>query len=308
MAAVAVVSVVAIGALTGGERAGGDGSTTRAAPGSSAASTSGSGPAPQLGSPTPPSGSAPAPTAREQVTAAAQWVTANLPGGSTVLTDTDVNAELDRLGAPVKRVAVDPAGALGVDWRDYEYIVSTEGLRGASESDLADAIESSSLVASFGPEPSQVDIRSIEPAGPAVVEERREAQAAAGAQLARNPRLVLAPDTRTLLREGAVDARLIILLAAAADRHELAIADFPARAGEESSLRRTVIITEVDGEVPDGTASGTSLRGWLDVQEAPFAPASAAVAEGALVIAFDIAADEPVDFLADALRAGPLPA
>ena len=181
MAAVAVVSVVAISALTGREQAGGDESTTQAAPGSSDASSSGPAPAPQQGSPTQPSGSAPAPTAREQVSAAAQWVTANLPGGSTVLTDADVNAELDRLGAPVQRVAVDPAAAPGVDWRDYQYIVSTEGLRSASESDVSDAIESSSLLASFGPEPSQVDIRRIELEGPEVVQARREAQAAAGA-------------------------------------------------------------------------------------------------------------------------------
>ena len=117
-----------------------------------------------------------------------------------------------------------------------------------------------------------------------------------------------APAAATLLREGAVDPRLLILLAAAADRHELAIADFPARAGEESGLRRTVTITAVDGQAPDGTAPGTALRSWLDVQQAPFAPASAASAEGALVISFDIAADAPVDFLADVIPPGPPPA
>ena len=193
-------------------------------------------------------------------------------------------------------------------WRDYDYLVSTEGLRNSPDAAVAEAIESSSLLASFGVQPGQIEIRRLEPQGAEVVQARREAQAEAGAQLARNPQMVMDPHARALLREGAVDARLIVLLAAAADRHELTIADFPARAGEESGPRRTVTITEVDGQAPDGTAPGTALRSWLDMQQAPFAPASAASAEGALVIAFDIAVDPPVDFLADVIPTGPLPA
>ena len=307
-AAIGSLAAVAVVAVVIGSWGRGDGSTTQALPESPAASTPASTAAPQPGTPTqaPPSG--PSPTAPEQVSVAAQWVTANLPSGSAVLTDADVNAELDRLGASQRHVAVDPAGGMAVPWRDYDYIASTQGLRESSEGDVAEAIESSSLLASFGPEPSQIEIRRLEPEGLEVVQARRDAQAAAGAQLARNPALVAAPEVSALLRQGAVDPRLLILLAAAADRHELTIADFPARAGEESSLRRTMTITAIDGQGVEGTAPGTALRSWLDVQEAPFAPASAAVAEGALVIAFDIAADAPVDFLADVIHAEPLPA
>ena len=244
----------------------------------------------------------------ERVSAAAQWVTANLPSGATVLSDADVDAEFERVGSPVQHAAVDGAGATDLAWRDYDYLVSTEGLRSSADAAVSEAIESSSLLASFGAQPRQIEVRRLEPKGREVVQARREAQAAAGAQLARNPRLVATAEARALLRDGAVDPRLLVLLAAAADRHELTIADFPARAGEESGLRRTVTITAVDAQAPEGTAPGTALRSWLDGQQAPFAPASAASAEGALVIGFDIAADAPVGFLADAIPAGPLPA
>ena len=297
LAALVVVVAVVFAGQRGGEESG---TEPRSGPESTTAPAS----TPSSAEPTP------ATTERSNVSAAALWVRAQLPSGSRLLTDDEVDAELNRLNAPQQHEAVDGAadGETSKGWRDFDYIVSTEGLRGSADADVKEAIRSSSLLAGFGPEPGRIEVRRLEPGGPEIVQARREAQAAAGTQLAGNPRLLLTPDTRTLLRAGDVDPRLLVVLAAAADRHELTVADFPARAGEEAGPRRTVVITAVDGQAPAGTVPGDALRSWLDAQEPPFAPASAALAEGALVIGYDIVAQAPVDFLADAIFAGPLPA
>jgi hypothetical protein len=241
---------------------------------------------------------------RDHVVAASQWVLANLPSGSRVLADATVDGELGRVNAPQQHAVLGSTDG----WRDFDYLVSTPGLRAELDQSVIEAITSSTLLASFGPEPGQVEVRRLESAGPQAVQARQEAQAAAGAQLARNPQLILTPESRSVLREGAVDPRLIVLLAAAVDRHELTVADFPARAGEEGGPRRTAVITAVDAEPPVGTEAGQALRSWLDAQEAPFAPASAAPAEGALVLGFDITTQPPVDFLAEVSLIDPLPA
>lgn len=249
-------------------------------------------------------------SAIENRTAAAQWVRTNLPSQARVLAGADVDAELDRLGAPQQHAAVDGAGAgeISAGWRDYDYIVSSAGLRGSTDGTVAEAIGSSSPLASFGPEPSRIEVRRIEPAGPEMLQSRRESQAAAGAQLSRNPRLMLTAADRSLLSRGEVDPRLMVLLAAAADRHVLTIGALPARAGEEVGPRRTVVITSVDAQSPAGTGPAVALQSWLGAQEPPFAPASAEFTDGALVIGFDIAVEEPLDFRVDLAFAGVLPA
>ena len=302
-AAIGVLAALAVIAIVISAQRGGDGaSATQARVGSESAAQSDT--ALESGE------SDIAANGRDIVRASAQWVRDNLPSDARVLADAAIDAELTRINAPQQHALVDGAGAgaTSAGWRDYDYIVSTEGLRRSTDGTVFEAIASSSLLASFGPEPSRIEVRRLEPQGPEAIEDQHEAQAAAGAQLAGSPKLKLTPETATLLREGAVDPRLLVVLAAAADRHELAVSDFPARAGEEAAPRHTVVIAQVDGQSPAGTLAGEALRSWIDAQEPPFAPASAVIGAEGMVIGFDLAAEAPVDFLADLISITPLPA
>jgi hypothetical protein len=94
-----------------------------------------------------------------------------------------------------------------------------------------------------------------------------------GTSLAGNSGLQLAPAAAELLRRGAVDPRVMIVLVALTSGHTLAVADFPAAALEpEGTLRHQVAVTTVDGAPAAGAAS--VLRGWLDGQHPPYVPST----------------------------------
>ncbi|MDT7579907.1 MAG: hypothetical protein QOK35_1171 [Pseudonocardiales bacterium] len=94
-----------------------------------------------------------------------------------------------------------------------------------------------------------------------------------GTALAGNPSLQLDPAAADLLRQGAVDPRIMIVLAALAGGHTLTVPDFPPAMLEPAgTLRRQVLVTAVDG-APVGAEAPSSLREWFRGQLPPYAPA-----------------------------------
>jgi hypothetical protein len=93
-----------------------------------------------------------------------------------------------------------------------------------------------------------------------------------GAALATNPGLRLAGPAAELLRRGAVDPRIMIVLVALTGTHTLAVTDFPAAALDPpGALRRQVLVTAVD-DVQAAGAATSPVRGWLAGQHPPYTP------------------------------------
>ncbi len=115
----------------------------------------------------------------------------------------------------------------------------------------------------------------------------RDDRARIGAMLATNPFLTLSPQARRELAGGAVDARLITVLAGFASMHQLEIAEFaPASVEPEDAPLRTVLITVVDGRpVTEPDAANLTER-WLAAQLPPYRPLLVQDADGALLVRF----------------------
>jgi hypothetical protein len=87
-----------------------------------------------------------------------------------------------------------------------------------------------------------------------------------------NPRLRLAPAAADQLRQGAVDPRVMIVLAALTGAHTLTVSAFPAEPLEPpDAVRRRVLLGPVDGR--PAADPPPELRDWLAAQQPPFAPA-----------------------------------
>ena len=239
----------------------------------------------------------------QPVRQAQTWVEDNVTRDNLLLVDDALWVDLVRAGFPRENVVwyykadTDPeviSRAPG-GWSDYDYIVSTESVRTFPDASpvLEAALENSVLVASFGSGSQQVDIRRVHPQGLDALEERRErderARAAAGADLAANPRISFPEEARAALTSGQVDPRAMVALAAAAARHELTVAGLPPAPGEEGTVipRRTVVISAVDGQ-PVGAGQPTEdLVRLLEGQVAPYEPEVIERGGGQLIVRFD---------------------
>ncbi|MCY7343319.1 MAG: hypothetical protein LH603_16180, partial [Pseudonocardia sp.] len=101
-------------------------------------------------------------------------------------------------------------------------------------------------------------------------ESERASRVRFGGSLSGNALLRLEPAAADVLRDGNVDPRLMLLLAAMTTAREIAVADFPAVPLDTSGVpRRQVVLTDIDGAEP---ATSEPLRTWLDAQQAPFLP------------------------------------
>jgi hypothetical protein len=103
----------------------------------------------------------------------------------------------------------------------------------------------------------------------------RPSRVRVGTALAGNPGVRLAPPAAELLRQGAVDPRVMIVLATLAGGHTLEVADFPPSTLEPpTAVRRQVLVTAMDGVAltAGGASSGAGLRDWLRNQHPPYTP------------------------------------
>jgi hypothetical protein len=107
-----------------------------------------------------------------------------------------------------------------------------------------------------------------------------------GSALTTNTALKLAPAAADLLRDGNIDPRLMLTLAALTSAHRVGVAEFPAvPLDAPGALRRVVVLSAFDGTAP---ASSALLKTWLAGQQAPFAPGSVTADGPDLVLAYPV--------------------
>ncbi|WP_142025786.1 hypothetical protein [Blastococcus colisei] len=106
-------------------------------------------------------------------------------------------------------------------------------------------------------------------AGPAVVAQQR-----LGRLLASSPRLLAEPDVLTALRNGSVDARVLVVLAGLTVEHTVEVAAVPTGSGEDPGAgpRHEIVVTRLDGRSADRPEVVAVLTEWLQAQPTPFAP------------------------------------
>jgi hypothetical protein len=107
-----------------------------------------------------------------------------------------------------------------------------------------------------------------------------------GTALTTNTALKLDQNAAALLREGRVDPRLMLTLAALTGGHGVGVAAFPAvPLDAPGALRRVVVLSSFDGTAP---ASSALLKTWLAGQQAPFAPTGVTAAGPDLVLSYPV--------------------
>jgi hypothetical protein len=215
-------------------------------------------------------------------------VLANLPSRPKLAVDDTMWAALVESGYPADQLAA--AHGLGPErdpwprgWAECRYVIGRDRvLLGSDAGAAATARQSSAPVASFGEGDARVDVRRVltDPAASAQAARDVASRRDAGAALANNPRLGLAPAAADLLRRGAVDARALSVLAAVSGQHSLGVVDFPAIDGEDARQpRRLIAVASVEGQrVRRGAAAVTLLDQWLRAQQPPYRPAGSELA------------------------------
>ena len=199
---------------------------------------------------------------------ASEWIATNAAGDATVFASATVRPQLILRGISADRVLGpgDLASTPSVESRirEIDYAITSHAAGDADEVGVLGSITRSSvLVARFGHGSSGVvDVHAVVPTVPAssdmllaALERQRS-----GAELAGLPDLVLSPTAAETLTSGAVDQRVMTLLADLARDHRLGVTAFPAVAGEDAAdrPRRQVEIATVDG-VPAAASAPSTL-------------------------------------------------
>ena len=212
------------------------------------------------------------------------WIDTELAPGTVLQADALDRAELFADGVPPSRLhdstaPTAPGDVVVITDRPADGLRPDPGLP-----PCADVAVIADLPRSSGGAPAVVC--SADVAGAREVEAEQPRRARLGEQLAGNTSVRLSPGAAQLLRAGAVDARVVLVLAAIAGSHTLAIEDFPAAPLDPPDApRRRMIITETDG-APAAGAPSPLLRSWLNSQKAPFAPTEVRPVGAGLVVGF----------------------
>jgi hypothetical protein len=197
------------------------------------------------------------------------WAVSELPADAPVRADALDRVELLAAGLPPERLAA-PAP-------DAAQLVTDR--RGAAPADCAVEL---AVGTGTGGARSAVCGPPEDPTAPAE-------RARLGGELAGNPALVLAPEAAELLRRGAVDRRVVVVLAALAPTRDLRVEAFPATPDDAPDApRRRLHLGGLDG--PAGEESRRLLESWLAGQQPPFAPARTEAVDGGLVVTWAAAA------------------
>jgi uracil-DNA glycosylase len=150
-----------------------------------------------------------------------------------------------------------------------------EQLAGPPLTDAYRAWRRSLGLATFGRTQVRVVVPSVAAYNRQVATDRRERREAAVQLATATPQLSLARPAAWTLATGAVDGRLLTVLASLAAGHRITVAALPAVPGEYGvySLHRVARITTYDGAaVATGTAGAQKLRQWLTAQLPPYQP------------------------------------
>ncbi|MGT2426654.1 hypothetical protein [Amnibacterium kyonggiense] len=234
-----------------------------------------------------------------------RWIDASVPAGQTVLVG--LGAYPDLVGTTRATVGWygGPAGApdvpSSVPWSRADYVVADASLPVDPAGPAARVLGRSLEVATFGRGAAAMSVRAVRqsaaapsPAAPTTAAGREAAavRQRVGRQLAENPRVQVDAQDRARLLAGAVDTRIVLVLAQFVTAHSVAISGFGVAQGDDSGIRTTVTISGIDGRpVPaDGTKTGVLLRFLSDLR-GDFATRSIDASDSGITAAFTPAPD-----------------
>lgn len=229
---------------------------------------------------------------------AAAWVAGQLGSDETIACDPLMCAALRAHGVAASRLL--PLGPAASSAPGTDVIVASPSARPLLSQDAP------SLLASFGSGAGRIEVRAVFPGGAAAYQPALRsdfaARRSAGAQLLRSRRIEAGGQQAAQLQAGAVDTRLLIMLAMLASQHPLRVVAFgdasPGVPSAEGPFRQ-VIIASTDSR--GGTAAVTAALAMVRAQQGPYQPARASIvrlAGGQQGLLIDFAAPGPLGLLA----------
>lgn len=213
---------------------------------------------------------------------AEQWVGDNVSKSSRLLVDDAMWVDLVEDGFARNNVVwyykLDTDGAVERQspngWKDSDYVITTDSMRtgGNSSSDVRQAIENSTAVATFGSGDQQVEVRRIHAEGSTAAQtaitRASDLRKTMGTELASNPALRADDGTKSQFRAGQVDSRAMIALGQVLADQDVRVDRFTPRTGETGQPFRTAVLHTSD------VASAERVAATLDAMSESFRPAS----------------------------------
>ncbi|QZQ56522.1 glycosyltransferase family 39 protein [Curtobacterium sp. TC1] len=213
---------------------------------------------------------------------AEQWVGDNVSKSSRLLVDDAMWVDLVEDGFARNNVVwyykLDTDGAVERQspngWKDSDYVITTDSMRtgGNSSSDIRQAIENSTAVATFGSGDQQVEVRRIHAEGSTAAQtaitRASDLRKTMGTELASNPALRADDGTKSQFRAGQVDSRAMIALGQVLADQDVRVDRFTPLTGETGQPFRTAVLHTSD------VASAERVAATFDAMSESFRPAS----------------------------------
>ncbi|ROS35360.1 glycosyltransferase family 39 protein [Curtobacterium sp. PhB78] len=213
---------------------------------------------------------------------AEQWVGDNVSKSSRLLVDDAMWVDLVEDGFARNNVVwyykLDTDGAVERQspngWKDSDYVITTDSMRtgGNSSSDIRQAIENSTAVATFGSGDQQVEVRRIHAEGSTAAQtaitRASDLRKTMGTELASNPALWADDGTKSQFRAGQVDSRAMIALGQVLADQDVRVDRFTPLTGETGQPFRTAVLHTSDA------ASAERVAATLEAMPDSFRPAS----------------------------------
>ncbi|MBF4588045.1 glycosyltransferase family 39 protein [Curtobacterium sp. VKM Ac-2861] len=213
---------------------------------------------------------------------AEQWVGDNVSKSSRLLVDDAMWVDLVEDGFARNNVVwyykLDTDGAVERQspngWKDSDYVITTDSMRtgGNSSSDIRQAIENSTAVATFGSGDQQVEVRRIHAEGSTAAQtaitRASDLRKTMGTELASNPALRADDGTKSQFRAGQVDSRAMIALGQVLADQDVRVDRFTPLTGETGQPFRTAVLHTSDA------ASAERVAATLEAMPDSFRPAS----------------------------------
>jgi hypothetical protein len=230
--------------------------------------------------------------------ATARWIAGQVALSAVVACDPAMCAVLQADGIAATRLVV--LGTAAADPLGSDLVVATAAVRSQFGARL-ESVYAPALVASFGSGTGRIDVRALAPDGAAAYQSSAATdlrnRVSAGRQLLGNPRLTIGAGARAALRDGDVDPRLLMLLAALAVQQPVQVSSFgdPAPgAGSAVPLRSAVIAPRAAGAKAGSLRQ--SMLSFIDAQRQPYLPLHASP-EGTSALTVEYAAPSPLGLL-----------
>ncbi|MFD2092378.1 hypothetical protein [Blastococcus deserti] len=226
----------------------------------------------------------------------AAWIRGPASAGGIVAVPPGLWGDLVRDGVPAERlvIATAPGSSAAAHWTV----------------EVGDASPRGDAPAGFGAGPTSLTVRPLPPAasarpgpGSRPADEARVtgwtapvAEQRLGALVAASPGLLAPPDVLDLLRDGSVDARVLVVLAGLTVDHTPEVGAVPVGTGEDPRAvrRHEILVTRLDGRSAVRPEVVATLTRWLEAQPAPFAPSAVTPGESGVSITWSPPAPAPV--------------